>query len=129
MIVRLNQCFDLVVKPREVLIITNYILIWNEILKMLSLVLLKRYNISLTLLFSSNFSQLKVSIVGLSNWVLVFLYSETNQIFKFNFADTIWWWQLGYNEAWTPLCMMKLLWLIKIRSMYAYEFGKICLGF
>ena len=28
-----NQCFDLVVKPRGVLVITDYILIWNEITK------------------------------------------------------------------------------------------------
>ena len=28
-----NQCFDLVVKPRGVLVITDYILIWNEIMK------------------------------------------------------------------------------------------------
>ena len=28
-----NQCFDLVVKPRRVLVITDYILIWTEITK------------------------------------------------------------------------------------------------
>ena len=33
MIYLLNQCFDLVVKPRGVLVITDYILIWNEIMK------------------------------------------------------------------------------------------------
>ena len=29
----LNRCFDLVVEPRGVLVITNYILIWNGIMK------------------------------------------------------------------------------------------------
>ena len=103
--------------------------------KILSMVLLKRYNCSLTYLFSSNFSLLKVSIERLSNWVLVFAYSQTNglynggySIFKFNFAYTIWWWQLGCKEAWTPLFMMKWFWLIKIRSMHEDEFGKICVG-
>ena len=33
MIYLLNQCFDLAVKPRGVLVITDYILIWNEIMK------------------------------------------------------------------------------------------------
>ena len=33
MIYLLNQCFDLIVKPRGVLVITDYILIWNEIMK------------------------------------------------------------------------------------------------
>ena len=100
--------------------------------RILSMVLLKRYSYSLTFLFSSNFSQLKVSIVQLSNWVLVFLQSQANRsynggysIFKFNFAYTIWWWQLGCKEAWTLLPMMKLFWLIKIRWMHEDEFGKI----
>ena len=33
MIFFLNQCFDLIVKPRGVPVITDYVLIWNEILK------------------------------------------------------------------------------------------------
>ena len=32
-ILLLNQCFDLVAKPRGVLVITDYILIWNDIIK------------------------------------------------------------------------------------------------
>ena len=33
MVFILNQSFDLVVKPRGILVITDYILVWNEILK------------------------------------------------------------------------------------------------
>ena len=33
MIFLLNQCFDLVVKPSGVLVITDYIFVWNEIVK------------------------------------------------------------------------------------------------
>ena len=36
--------------------------------------------------------------------------------------------QLGSKEAWMPLPMMKLFWLIKIRSMHEDEFGKIGVG-
>ena len=49
-------------------------------------------------------------------------------LFNFNFAYTIWWWQLGCKEVWTPLSMMKLFWLREIRSMHKDEFGKICVG-
>ena len=45
---------------------------------------------------------------------------------KFNFGYTIWWWQLGCKEAWTPLSMKKLFCLIKIRSMHEKNFRKIC---
>ena len=33
MIFLLSHCFDLVVNPRGVLVITDYILIWNEIMR------------------------------------------------------------------------------------------------
>ena len=61
----------------------------------LSMVLLKRYNCSQTFLFSNNFSQLKVSIERLSNWVLVLHSPKLTvhimggggySVFKFSFA-------------------------------------------
>ena len=75
---------------------------------------MKRYNCSLPFLLLSNCS-FQVINGGYS-------------AFKFNFAYTIWWWQLGCKEAWTLLSMMKLFWLIKVRSMHEDKLGKICVG-
>ena len=41
---------------------------------------------------------------------------------------TVWWWQCGCNDAWTPELVTKFSWEINIRSVQETEDSSICVG-
>ena len=47
---------------------------------------------------------------------------------KLNFAKTIWWWQFGCKDGWTPDSIRKLGWVCKIKSMHEMELCKMRVG-
>ena len=47
---------------------------------------------------------------------------------RLNFAKTIWWWQFGCTNGWTPECITKLGRDVKIKSMQEVKLLKICVG-
>ena len=49
-------------------------------------------------------------------------------MFKLNFAKTIWWWQSGCKDGWTPDSISKIVWELKIKSLHEEELFKICVG-
>ena len=46
---------------------------------------------------------------------------------RLNFTK-IWWWQFGCCDGWTPECITKLGWDVKIKTMKEAELLKLCVG-
>ena len=95
-----------------------------KLLKILRIVLLKILTFSLTLVFEKALAQLKPLIALQISSILASLYI----IPKLNLAYTIWWWQFGCRDNWTPESIIKLGSDVKMRPMHEEEVFNTCVG-
>ena len=54
---------------------------------------------------------------------------KDQKLLSLYFSKTVWWWQFGYSDRWTPECITKLGWDVKVKLIQEAELPKIYFGF
>ena len=88
------------------------------------IVLLNKWNMSLTFIFWNDFSQWKPVIAYVIWSTFAFLKCHTSSSYggrkttlRLNLANTIWWWKFWCKEDWTHDSTIKFGWEAKVKSI------------
>ena len=116
-------------------VVTHHRFMWNKIRYIFKIVLLKKEALSFILRLLNTLCQLNwwtalliSSVFPCPEWHISRSQGDGKLIFKLNFEYTIWWWQFGCKDGWTPESTTKFGYDVKMRSIQDEEFSKTCVG-